>query len=508
MVSFNKIPRTDFIKPAHNVGCFFDLVTGSGEYIFGEKGNAMLNGGYVPLLSILGPQNSNKSTIARYFELSSTNRYQSMKSLEHRIKSISYDTEDSYQWTRHNRLCQNFENLKHTDWSDPGLSEEKQLFIMTNLSKLLGDEFYDLLRSVVDDIEKELSKGKRMLTTPFVQPDGKLFMAKLPTNLLIDSISMFKFSNLEDNVVDEHMIGSRETQTLAMREGGAKRQLMTDLPKLIGRGGFYTILTSHQGQEIDMGRFAQKRQKLTFSKNGTKPVGATLAFDYINGIIYEIQKMTRLKATTGVLYPGNAQDRTEGATDLVEVEVVPTRNKSGLSGQRYYVIISQREGVSANLTNFYALHQKCAQGAGFALSGDPSRTFGVIMYPGESYNRVSIRNAMDADPHLARAIEWSMLLSLYPQEFPAYDPEFFCTPQELYDDLVKLGYDWDVLRRTREYWLYKEMEAGVVPQLTCWDLLRMRKGLYTPYFLNADKTVKKEWIKVMGLDVKEEPKKE
>ena len=61
-----------------------------------------------------------------------------------------------------------------------------------------------------------------------------------------------------------------------------------------------------------------------------------------------------------------------------------------------------------------------------------------------------------------------------------------CSPKELYEDIKKLGYDWNVLLNTRGYWTIDQY-TNPVPYLSTVDLLRMRKGLYEPYWLKKDK---------------------
>ena len=61
-----------------------------------------------------------------------------------------------------------------------------------------------------------------------------------------------------------------------------------------------------------------------------------------------------------------------------------------------------------------------------------------------------------------------------------------CTPAELYEDIKKLGYDWNTLLDTRGYWTFNQY-SHPVPYLNTVDLLKMRKGLYKPYWLNDDK---------------------
>ena len=70
--------------------------------------------------------------------------------------------------------------------------------------------------------------------------------------------------------------------------------------------------------------------------------------------------------------------------------------------------------------------------------------------------------------------------------------ELMCTPKELYEDIKKLGYDWNVLLETRGYYTANQY-SNKVPFLSVIDLLKMRKGLYHPYFLKDDKTLKAEY---------------
>ncbi len=63
------------------------------------------------------------------------------------------------------------------------------------------------------------------------------------------------------------------------------------------------------------------------------------------------------------------------------------------------------------------------------------------------------------------------------------NPQLYCTPQELYDDLKAKGFDWDVLLNTRGYWTYLD-DPNPLPFLSTMDLLRMRTGEYFPYWMD------------------------
>ena len=63
-----------------------------------------------------------------------------------------------------------------------------------------------------------------------------------------------------------------------------------------------------------------------------------------------------------------------------------------------------------------------------------------------------------------------------------YLDDLLCTPLELYEDLKKLGYDWDQLLNTRGWWTVNN-DKHPVPFLSTYDLLMMRKEKYKPYWL-------------------------
>jgi len=58
-----------------------------------------------------------------------------------------------------------------------------------------------------------------------------------------------------------------------------------------------------------------------------------------------------------------------------------------------------------------------------------------------------------------------------------------CTPKELYEDIKKLGYDWDmILSETRGWNTIDEYNKKYPKFLSTLDLLKNRIGKYTPYW--------------------------
>jgi hypothetical protein len=61
---------------------------------------------------------------------------------------------------------------------------------------------------------------------------------------------------------------------------------------------------------------------------------------------------------------------------------------------------------------------------------------------------------------------------------------YFCTPAQLYTDIINLGYSWDTLLNTRQHWVFVKDDNDNLPFLSTLDLLKMRVGEYKPYWLN------------------------
>jgi hypothetical protein len=152
------------------------------------------------------------------------------------------------------------------------------------------------------------------------------------------------------------------------------------------------------------------------------------------------------------------------------------RSKSGVSGNVYELIVSQREGVLPSLTEFHYI-----KGADrFGISGTLQH-YTLDLYPDVKLGRTTVRSKIDNDPLLRRAINITSELCQMHQ-YMRDCKDVLCTPTQLYHDLKEMGYDWNVLLNTRGWWTLNNDEH-TVPYLSTYDLLAMRKGTYKPYWL-------------------------
>lgn len=174
------------------------------------------------------------------------------------------------------------------------------------------------------------------------------------------------------------------------------------------------------------------------------------------------------------MYPRDSEDNMEGDTDLVCVTMTILRNKSGPSGLTTQVIYSQLEGLLPSLTEFHYVKENDR----FGLQGN-DRNYQMVLLPDVNLSRTTVRGKLDENPKLRRAVNITCELCQM-HNYWHHAAELLCTPQELYEDLRKLGYDWDVLLNTRGWWTTDDHPT---PFLSTYDLLRMRKGLYHPYWM-------------------------
>ena len=382
--------------------------------------------------------------------------------------------------------------LSKFDWSNPELTEEEGKFFLIKSEDVLGDVLFEMVKQLADDKRKQ--GDKIALTTPFVDPAGKLFKTREHTGVTIDSLSALVATAVQEKMIDKNEIGSSDLNMVFMRDGVIKKMLITQLPRISSTnyGNMYFILTAHVGDEFDLGGpYAPKKHKLTHAKKGSKITGTTKAFEFLNSVIYEIQNVKLLQnstSRTGVKYPLTEQDRHESATDLLEIMIKPTRNKSGGSGLPLYVVVSQREGLLGHLTQLHNfLDKDIAPYPNWGVEGNTSSHWSLSILPDVKVQRTTIRQTIDTNEKFRRAIEITSDMMQIKYYFTQLPPDFVCSPAELRKELEEMGYDWDVLLDTRPYWVCKEHEKGLKPFLSTMDLLRMRKGLYHPYWLPKKK---------------------
>lgn len=457
------------VKIMINLGALFDIPTGA--FLEGRFGEHILNGGLGFLTGVVGIGNNFKSTIMHYQMLTAMSRMAGST-------ANTYDTEvNIHEW-----------HLASMIGRIEGLCGEDVLangrWVITDKTVYSGNEWYEILKAWLEN--KTKNSAKISVATPFWDRGrtGPLMMP-LPTFSEIDSFTEFETDDVID-MQDKNELGESGGNTIHMRQGLAKLRLLMEAPRLNGSAYNYLLMAAHIGKESTMQQGGGGQQipitKLKHLKNGDKIKGTTDKFTFITNNCWHAYDAKPFinDGTKGPEYPRDSTDNLKLDTDLNIVQVRQLRSKSGPSGMAVQLIVSQTEGVLPSLTEFHHIKEQGRYG----LEGN-LQNYSLALLPDVKLSRTTVRGKIDNDEKLRRALNITSEMCQMSYLWHHLD-DVMCTPKELYDDLIAAGYDWDVLLNTRGWWTY-DNDQHPIPFLSTMDLLRMRKGLYHPYWLAEDK---------------------
>lgn len=468
---------TEKVKPKIliNIGCLMDIPTGF--IVTGKKGESIINGGLPQISGLVGRGNNYKSTIMHYMALSAYDKI----SASHETNMVTYDTEMNTFLERLEDLSKRFEHIP-----DDIIRSNKGLWTVTDKSQMPGNKFALILNEYSENKIKD--KDSKITIECFKDPyEDKPLSTLLPSFVEIDSLSEFEAESTIEMLSND--LDGSDTNTFAMKQGLFKSKFLSTLPRLASMSNTFILFTGQVSNKINMATgpaaMAQPVKDLQYLKQGDSIKGISNKFFFLLNSAWFLHTASLLKnkSTEQAEYPVDTSSNQ--SNELNVVKLTQLRSKSGSSGYTISVIVSQDEGVLPTLTEFHHIKENNR----FGLSGNNVH-YNLDIYPDVSLSRTTIRNKIDNDPRLRRAINiTSELLQL-----SIFNPELetqglMCTPKELYEDIKKLGYDWNVLLDTRGYWTIDQY-TNKVPFLSTVDLLKMRKGLYTPYFLKDNKEKK------------------
>lgn len=464
---FTQIP---FVKISYNIGCMLDIPTGA--YETGIHGESVLNGGLGAITGVVGIGNNFKSTIMHFMMLSAMSRFAGST-------SNTYDTEINMLPSRLSQLALAIKEFNGEDVVDNGRWQ------ITDKTLYYANEWYEIWKKFIKEKRDNLSKIS--ITTPFIDRDGKTLMkVSIPTFTEVDSFSEFETEDVA-NIQAANELGDTGALTIHMRQGLSKLRFLTDVPKLIANGNNPLLMTAHIGKEIPMDARAPAVKKLQYLKNGDKLKGVTDKFTFLTTNCWQCQNATPLinDTTKAAEYPRNSEEnQRKGDTDLFLVTLVQLRSKTGPTGLIMQILVSQQEGVLPSLSEFHYL--KTMDRFGFGGNRD---NYYMELLPEVKLSRTTVRGKLDKDAKLRRAMNISSEMCQMKMLWSKLPEDLICTPKQLYDDLIALGYDWDVLLNTRGWWT-ADNDNHPIPFLSTMDLLKMRKKEYIPFWMTQEQRSK------------------
>ena len=453
------------VKILINLGAGLDIPTGT--YVKGRRGESILNGGLGNLTGVVGIGNNFKSTLLHYMKLRAMGRMKGSF-------GNTYDTEINIHETHLMMLANRIDELMGEMVFETGR------WVITSRIEHPGDEWYDILRDFL--IEKAKDK-KFDVATPFMNRDKGNLVIKLPTFSQVDSLSEF-MTSAEMKMQDENKLGEAGANMISMNQGRQKNRFLMEIPGLAGAAYNYMLMTAHIGSEFNMDPRNPAPKKLQYLKGGVKLKGVPEKFTFSMNNCWQCYNAAPLRneSTKAPEYPRDSDDDLKGDTDLSEVTVTQLRSKSGPTGMSMKMIVSQHDGVLPSLTEFHNIKTS----ERFGIEGSLQNYFLSLM-PDVKLSRTTVRRKLDENAALRRAVNISSEMCQMTQLWHHLDDGTLCTPKELYDDLKAMGYDWDILLNTREWWCLLDDEENQLPFLSTMDLLLMRQGKYHPFWLAEDK---------------------
>lgn len=454
-----------------NIGFPFDY--GTGYHVITDRGEAVCNGGLFAVNGICGRGNTNKTTLSldqlirpllRYTQYLEPGKYMNI-----------YSTEFSLDGTRVNMLAEKYPEYNGEDLCDV----ETGSVVFTSAKDILGNEWFDKIRKLSESIYK--NKNKTLYTTPFKNNEKELIKIPEPLIIFEDSMSAMPL-DVTEKIFDENEVGSAKATTSAARRGAALTQMIDMIPGVVNRGGIYSIWTAHVGDKVVLDPRELKQKKLAFLKNGVTLKRVPENYTMLMNNLWYILISEPLGDKGAPEYPSKYDVYEDGkSTDLQRVSVVNTRGKGGSSGSMIDIVISQSRGVLWGLTAYHYLKNKTNREGIENINSHTGQYLAI--YPDVKFGRTRIYDKILEDPLLERACTITAEL-YYGRITKQWDRSYDCTPTELYEDIKKLGYDWNQLLDTRDYYVFKEVEDKYPqPFLSTFDLLRIRKGEYKPYWM-------------------------
>lgn len=452
---FEQAPR---LRPYFNLGCLFDLPTG--RYYKGKRGEMIMNGGLSPFTGIAGRGNMGKSLVAHFMILRTMARYMA--------KANFYDTETSMTLERLYQLAMQFPEIMGED-----LAELKKL-VLTDSTMVSGNKWFDKFRDMSNLKKKE---QKSMLRTmPFIDNKNEFIKCIMPHLFEMDSLSMFMTDSVEE-IYDKNEIGDAAANTDALRSAAAKTQMLMQLPNLTAGANNYLVATAHVGDKHQLDKYAPDPKKLAFLKGKNVFKNVPEKFTFLTNNLWYCNSVEVLqnKTTKGPEFPAGPEDNLVGDTDLNLLVLQNLRAKAGPTGMPFEVIYSQREGLLVGMTEFnYCKFFK------YGIGGH-DRAYYMELCPDVTMQRTTVRGKIRDDIRLQRAMEITSEMCQMENLGFVQTRGYLMDPKDLYVKIKELGYNWDEILDTRGYWDFEE-NKNPKNFLSTFDLLRMAKGEYTPYW--------------------------
>jgi hypothetical protein len=458
-MSFTPAP---YIRPRPNIGGGLDIPYG--RFYKGAYGDSILSGGYTNFLGVGGRGNTFKTLLTITICIIELLR-------QDETTLVIYDTEVNFEWERLKDIC-----------ASVGADFDKLIdsgrIVLTSAAEHMGNEWWSLVTA--ESLERAKDKSLKRVT-PFLNRDGKPIAVVLKRTHFMDSLSEFTTDAIQD-IYKKNEIDDAAATTDAMRDGGIKTRMIKQIPAYTAMANMSVFCTAHVGDEIKISQYDAFKQQLMAMKKGLKFKGCPEKFTFMTSLCWVIGQASPVLHDSDKTpkFPSSGFKDKTGDTDLQELDFMVARSKHGPSGHNYSLLISQSQGFLPELSNYYNI---MARKDKFGLTGPEGihKNYRLDLYPDVLLKRTEIRDLTKADAKLACALELTYNLCQMYDYWVNFPREDVVQPKDIYAKLIEMGYDWDSLLQTRNWWTYDDYKHPV-GRLTSLDLINMYFGRYVPYW--------------------------
>lgn len=449
--------------PMPNTGTIADISAGS--WVRGHKGQWILNGGFALFWCIAALPNMFKSTLAAGFSAAVLRAF--LKSSMH-----VHDTETTMVHARVERLTRMAMSIKLAGFREPeNLMSEGRMFFTSSVD-YNGTEITNLIKTFA----RERAKSEPKVALEIINPlDNSPYMYYVPMISFWDSLSGLKAESATQ-MLDEGDVGTKDLNMLAMRVNMGKSQIVEQAPDLTAKHGIYLLTTAHVGQQYQLDPNKPNVKTLRFLKGDIKLKRVPENLSFQTGNCYVITSMTPLVSDKKPEFPYEQGDE-DGQVDLIELKLTNMRGKFGISGVPMPFVVSQKDGLLAGMSNFLYLLREAGR---YGIVGNV-QNYAFALTPDVSMRRTTVRTKLRDSYACENAARILMEMHYMFNYWTDFDQTLVCEPTQLYEEIKKMGYDWDLLLNTR-YWFMPIEDGEAVPFLSTKDLLDMRVGKYHPYW--------------------------
>lgn len=449
--------------PMPNTGTVLDI--SAGAWIPGHKGQTILNGGVALFMCIAALPNMFKSVMAAGMGGCVLRAFP--EAFFH-----AHDTETTMSRERVENMARAAMDMGIGKFRRPEnlISDGRMAF--TSSVDYDGTELFSLIK---DFAKKRIKNEKKVALELINTVTGEPYEYYVPIIEFWDSLSGLKTESALE-MLDEGDVGTKDLNMLAMRVNSGKSQIVEQAPDLTAKHGIYLICTAHVGMQYQLDPRTPNVKTLKWMKGDNiklKRVPENLSFQ--TGNCYVITHMAPMVDKGEAMFPYAPGDELK-ATDLVEIQLVNMRGKFGPSGIPLPIVCSQREGWLTYMSNFVYLRNNK-----YGINGQGGQYYALALMPEYKMQRTTVRSKFRESFKAQRAALILVEMHWCFTQRNDIDEIYKCGPTELYEDIKKLGYDWDLLLETR-FWFGPIGAADDVPYLSTMDLLKMRVNRYHPYW--------------------------